>query len=268
MLISHICISRLSRNRQQSLEWSLATIIHNISRLSVQQHLEIAERIPNEASDTLPTEDRDAFGLLAGNAYLVQGDYSNTRGSWSVPQKTTMVKRTLRETKSVIEGFLGTIWATSTTNVRTSRQMGDLAPYPEQDQYEYKTSYAIHPAPWLIRLGVHYGIHLGFLSSSTQGWKNSLKTFCPVPDDALIFEFCRQGNVPGVRSLLSGGHASVRDTNARGYTPLHVSLTSEDRSSLIPKHFDIWKSLTLSQRLRQRTFIQSFAKFLRVLEQT
>lgn len=179
--------------------------------------------MPSIASDAFRAEDRDALGSSAGNTYFVQGDYPNSPGSWSVPQKATMAKRTLRETKSVIEGFLGTIRATSIANVRTSRQMGDLAPYREQNQYEYKTSYTICPAPWLIRLGVHHGIHLGFLSSPTQGWTNSLKTFCPVPDDALIFEFCRQGNVPGVRSLLLGGHASVRDTDTRGCTPLHVS---------------------------------------------
>ena len=258
----------MSRNRQKSLEWSLANITHKISGLSVQQHSEIAERVPSKASDALPAEDRDASGFSTKNAYLVQSQNLNSCGSWTVPQKATMIKRTLRENKSVIESFLGTIWTTSITNVRTSREIGDLAPYREQDQYEHKTSYSICPAPWLIRLGVHYGIHLGFLSSPTQGWKNSLKTFCPVPDDALIFEFCRQGNVPGVRSLLSGGHASIRDTNSQGYTPLHVSLTREDRSSLTPNHYDRWKSLTLSPRLLQRIFIRSFAKFLRVLEQT
>ena len=133
---------------------------------------------------------------------------------------------TLEVSKSLIEGFLGSIRATSTTVLQSPRQTADLTPYREQDQHEYKSSYTISPAPWLVRLGFHYGFHLGFLSS-TQGWKNTLKTFCPVPDDALIFEFCRQGNVSAVKSLLSGGHASVRDTDSWGYTPLHVSLIRE-----------------------------------------
>lgn len=110
--------------------------------------------------------------------------------------------------------------------------MGDPKPYHEQDQYESKTLYVIYPAPWLIRLGFQYGLHLGLLSSSTDGWKNTLKTFCPVPDDALIFEFCRQGNVSAVQTLLSEGRASVRDTDSWGLTPLHVRLVSEFKEGL------------------------------------
>ena len=203
----------MSRNRQASVEWSLATITQNVSSLSVQQRVEVGRKIPSIATDAVPGEDP---GFWVGNEYL------------SVPKKAKMVKRTIRQTRSVIEGFIGTIRATSTIKVQTSRQMGELVP-PSQDQYEHKMSYTIYPAPWLVRLGVHYGLHFGVLSSPTQGWKNTINTFCPVPDDALIFEFCRQGNVPAVRNLLSAGHASVRDTDSRGYTPLHVSVTG-------PKH--------------------------------
>ena len=151
-----------------------------------------------------------------------------------MPRKQATLKRTLGGTRSVIETFVGTIRATSTTTLQTSRRTGDPTPYHQQDQYEHKASFTIYPAPWMIRLGIQYCLHLGFLSSSTRGWKNTLKTFCPVPDDALIFEFCRQGNVPAVRSLLSRGHASVRDTDSLGHTPLHVSLQARPtlRSSL------------------------------------
>ena len=190
----------------------------------MQQHLEIAERISSIPSDSFRAEERDATEFCAGNMYLAQSDHSNSDGSWIVPRKQATLRRTLEETRSVLETFVGTIRATSTTTLQTSRRTGDLTPYPEQDQYEHKASFTIYPAPWMIRLGIRYGLHLGFLSSSTQGWKNTLKSVCPVPDDALIFEFCRQGNVPAVRSLLSGGHASVRDTDSQGHTPLHVSL--------------------------------------------
>lgn len=37
-----------------------------------------------------------------------------------------------------------------------------------------------------------------------------LETFRLVPDDAAVFDLCRQGNLPGSRSLLSQGHAAVR----------------------------------------------------------
>ena len=126
-----------------------------------------------------------------------------------------------------MEYFMGTIRAESKTQLQTLKETNDLTPYYEQDQYEHETSYTIYPATWLIRIGIHHGLRLKFLSSSTQGWKTSLKAFCPVPDNALIFEFCKEGNVSAVRGLLSGGHASVRDTDSQGYTPLHVSLLGE-----------------------------------------
>lgn len=198
-----------------------------MSSLSVQQHVEVAAKVPCILSDHLRAGEQNVTDLCARNVYLTQNHYSVPDELWSAPRRQVTVKRTLGETTSVIEAFLGTIRATSTTILQPSREIGDLTPDREQDQCEYRTSYTISPAPWLIRLGIHYGLHLGFLSSSTHGWKNTLQTFCPVPDNALIFDFCRQGNVPAVRSLLSGGHASVRDTNSQGYTPLHVSLMIE-----------------------------------------
>lgn len=196
-----------------------------MSSLSVQQNVEIAGKVPSILSDHLHAEEHDVTDVCARNVYLTQSDYSIPDEPWSVLRRQVIVKRTREETTSVTNAFLGTIRARSTTIIQPSRQIGDLIPDHEQDQYEYKTSYTISPAQWLIRLGVRYGLHLGFLSSSTCGWKNTLQTFCPVPDDALIFDFCKQGNVAAVRSLLSGGHASVRDTDSGGYTPLHVSLT-------------------------------------------
>ena len=225
-ILTKLIYSRLSRIRQNSLELGLASVTQNFSRLSVQKYLEIAESNPSVASNALRAEEKHVTDLYPGNVYMAQSGAPNSGENWIVPQRQATVRRTLEVSKSLIEGFLGSIRATSTTVLQSPRQTADLTPYREQDQHEYKTSYTISPAPWLVRLGFHYGLHLGFLSSS-QGWKNTLKTFCPVSDDALIFEFCRQGNVSAVRSLLLGGHASVRDTDSRGYTPLHVSLIHE-----------------------------------------
>ena len=203
----------------------------------MQQHSEIAGRIPSTVSDVhfdcaaLRAEKRDATEFLGENLHLVQSDHSSSGRSWSSMRRQAWVIRTLKEKKYVIEYFLGTLRAKSTTKLQTSSDTDDLTPYCEQDQYKHETSYTIDPAKWLIRLGIHYGLRLGFCSTSTQGWKSTLKTFCPVPDYALIFEFCRQGNVPATRSLLSGGHASVKDTDSRGYTPLHVSLVGETKAA-------------------------------------
>ncbi|KAF2500369.1 hypothetical protein BU16DRAFT_556839 [Lophium mytilinum] len=49
------------------------------------------------------------------------------------------------------------------------------------------------------------------------------RTFHAVPDNALIFEFCKQGNLMAVNSLLVNGQASPWDTNSKGWTPLHFA---------------------------------------------
>ena len=227
VILTKFIYSRLSRIRQNSLELGLATITQNFARLSVPKYLEIAERNPSVASSALGAEEQQVTDLYPGSVYMAQSDPPNSSQNWIVPRKKPTLRRTVKLSKSVMEGFLGSIRAASSTILQTSRQTRELTRDREQDQYEYETSYTISPPPWLVRLGFHYGLHLGFLFS-TQGWKNTLKTFCPVPDDALIFEFCKQGNVPAVMSLLSRGHASVRDTDSRGFTPLHVSLIREN----------------------------------------
>ncbi len=90
------------------------------------------------------------------------------------------------------------------------------------DQYEFETYFTWHPAPWLMRLGIKFGVNAS-ISKSYWGWKNTLNTFSAVPDDSLIFDFCKTGNIGGVQTLLTRGKASVRDTNSQGWTPLHVS---------------------------------------------
>lgn len=77
------------------------------------------------------------------------------------------------------------------------------------------------PAAWLVRFGLAYELQLG-LFGSVRNWKTTFQVFQPVPDDSLIFEFCRSGNIQGVQTLLSRKQASVWDTNSYGWTPLHV----------------------------------------------
>lgn len=215
----------MSRNRHTSLERRLDAITQSVSSLSIEQYLQIPGKFSSTVSGfqsscaAFDTEKWDATKFCVGNLQDDQNSDSNTDGSW---RKQAWVKRTLREENSVTKFFLGTIRAGTKTKLLTSRKTDDLTPYCEQGQYEHETSFTIYPATWLIRLGLHYGLRL-----ATQGWKTTLEAICPVPDDALIFKFCKEGDVYAVMKLLSGGHASVRDTDSRGYTPLHVSLLSE-----------------------------------------
>ena len=93
-------------------------------------------------------------------------------------------------------------------------------------EYLEETIIAIHPSTWLVRLGWQHGLRLKWLSSSSHGWQANLDTMRTVPDDALIFELCQTGDLPGVQRLLSSCQASVRDVDSRGWSPLHVSLLS------------------------------------------
>lgn len=83
-----------------------------------------------------------------------------------------------------------------------------------------ETHFILHPAPWLLWLGMKNGFSGLF---STQGWKSTLETFRAVPDGSLIFEFCKDNNVDGIKALFRRGEASKWDRNSLGQTPLHVS---------------------------------------------
>lgn len=96
--------------------------------------------------------------------------------------------------------------------------------WKEGSPIDRKTTIVIRPATWLKRLGIMNGLSVRLFSSSIKGWKFILDSFRLVPDNAPIFEFCKNGNLPAVRELLMRGKASAKDTNSRGRTPLHVGI--------------------------------------------
>lgn len=240
--LTKYCRSRLSRNRDISHEQILHAINHQLSRLNIQQQSAMVARSPHPVLDGRPTcaavtiEEWDAVEGGVGQLRSAHNEVSITDRYRQPPAR---IKRTIRKERLLMNYFLGTIRAESNSVLQTTRETDSPTPCHEENQYEHATSYTIYPATWLIRLGFHCGLRLGFLSSSTQGWKNTLKTFCPVPDDALIFEFSKEGNLPAVRSLMSRGHASVRDTDSQGYTPLHVSHSREIKAARHPSILDI-----------------------------
>ena len=85
------------------------------------------------------------------------------------------------------------------------------------------TLLSIRPALWLARFGIKYGLRVKIFQAPGY-WKHLTETFRPVPDDAMVFELCRRGNINGVQRLLREQKASVWDMNSLGRTPLHVCL--------------------------------------------
>lgn len=94
-------------------------------------------------------------------------------------------------------------------------------------QEETEIAFRFHPASWIVNLGFLYGLSVDAFQSG-QNWKHVMKTFRPVSDNSKIFEFCKAGNINGVKDLLSQRRASPWDTNSTGWTPLHVSEQRRD----------------------------------------
>lgn len=87
--------------------------------------------------------------------------------------------------------------------------------------YRTTTSFIFHPASWLIKIGFKYGLE-AMITKSQAGWQYNILPVRSVPDDALIFKFCKLGNVDAVRELFRRGDASVLDVDSDGWRPLHV----------------------------------------------
>lgn len=160
----------------------------------------------------LPPCPSDAFKLEEGTKF--SGAKSRTKRTWTVRSSTNY--------------FFGTIHTHSTTRQLRSQVLDDQEPDNEEHHYEHQSSFVIRPAAWLVNLGLNSGLHVGLFNSSVRGWKSSLKTFCAVPDNSLIFELSGDGNLSAVRGLFSRGLASVRDTNSVGETPLYVHICNPE----------------------------------------
>ena len=100
-----------------------------------------------------------------------------------------------------------------------------------RDRVEAESQIIVYPSKWLVNIGMAYGVKLSVLAS--RGWQYSFQPFRAVPESALIFEFCRTGNLDGVRTLLSRGDASPYDRDPSGKTPLWVRLPMLIRSIII-----------------------------------
>lgn len=85
-----------------------------------------------------------------------------------------------------------------------------------------QTVFILHPAPWLLKWCCSYGLKVEILRKFPhQGWKQSLNTYRAVPDNAIIFGFCREESISAVGKLIQASQASVWDTDSCGRTPLH-----------------------------------------------
>ena len=90
--------------------------------------------------------------------------------------------------------------------------------FGEAESFELETYINLLPAQWLLKQNISLR-----LSRTGHGWNHNIRYFPRVPNDALIFKYCRDGNLDGVRDLIKYGMASPWDVDILSYTPLHVS---------------------------------------------
>ena len=170
-----------------------------------------------DASDGLRNQGQER-NLNAEDLQISQLDRQVFDDACHVLRHSVWIRCRVTKCFSCAVHFWGDVFMNTKMTSLASTDPEDLG----QDQYEYESSSGYGQLDLESKAGLSYDIHVSLASSSIRGWKYKLKTFRLVPDDAAIFELCRQGNLPAIRSLLSQGHAAVRDTDSQGHAPLHV----------------------------------------------
>ncbi|MCJ1307305.1 hypothetical protein MMC25_000951 [Agyrium rufum] len=121
---------------------------------------------------------------------------------------------------SVTATTFGTISFELKESQKRIQDLDEPSESSETPQYKRQTTFVFHPAQWLIKLGFQHGLRAAFSKCSALGPNYVVAVTRPVPDDSLIFQFCEDGNLSAVRTLMSRGHASVRDVDSYGRSAL------------------------------------------------
>ncbi|KUJ24120.1 uncharacterized protein LY89DRAFT_12819 [Mollisia scopiformis] len=104
----------------------------------------------------------------------------------------------------------------------------ELEEVDSEENLEIETTFSLVPSWWIVKFGMARMFKFDIMQFSRQGWQATMSTFNLVPSDSAIFDFCREGNLNAVRSLLRHGKASTRDITPTGLTPLHVAASCCD----------------------------------------
>ena len=217
--------SSLPNEHTDTLHAETSRICRSISNPIQRVDFELgSEGAIQDLASSLSTGQSTTPRLLT-NAQTDHSTYSRPAEIIRRSRQPTFTKDTLTMRASVKQTFFGTITTTTTTRVLRSRIVDDDTSDDKEYQYEHESSVRLLPAQWLLKLGFNYAYNFS-TQDSTQGWQWSLRPIILVPDNAPIFEFCRQGNIEKVRDLISRQVASVRDVDSWSETALHVSRTT------------------------------------------
>ena len=199
-----------------------------------QSHILACNREVNRISNSI-SDDVLAFGLknAAQTAFNNFSEPILTRGicpspstrsgqsTQSNPLRTGLpFRRTIRQDDKVVETFFG---MSSRTSLLFSNQSEGPPWSEEEDRFGHETFFSFIPARRLVQLGFTYGLSSRTSQSPLSGLTVALDVIRSVPDDAVAFDLCEEGNLSGVQALLNGGQASAKDVDSMGRTPLYIS---------------------------------------------
>jgi hypothetical protein len=106
-------------------------------------------------------------------------------------------------------------WASTVRTIRLSEV---------QETSKTEITILVYPTATGRFLGITRAMLLS--AQATSGWQYCIQTFRAVEESALVFEFCREGNLEGLRSLFRRKEASPWDLDPEGQTPLLVRLVA------------------------------------------
>ena len=195
---------------QHEVERASSSIANPLYRMGFQQ---LAGQASERASyDTQHLESHDAV--------KVKGVV--TTGSKILSRKASDKRVWMGSEYTAGSSFFGS-YAVKTDTWAQSSSRGKEIEELEEDDFERKTTIKIHPADWLIRLGLNIALRLA-VGHTSCGWQQTLETYRVVPFSAPIFEACREGELTVVQELFARGKASLWDRNPNGEGPLYVSI--------------------------------------------
>jgi hypothetical protein len=222
-----------TKNASTSFEQSFPRKI-----LAIQQFKELLLHTIGQTA--IATFESNSLDIFAQDTYMV--DHSGAIRSRTFVYSENLRFRVRHRALSFRTVF-GCIWI-RTTIIFIPNEADDA-----KERSQCITSFAFYPARWIQQIGIRNGVE-AIIASVARSWVFNFKltVIRAVPEDSLIFEFCRSGQTQAVEALLSKGMASIVDTSPKGWKPLHVSDIT--RYARVVNY----SALILTQRLVRRSW--------------
>lgn len=192
---------------QEKIAAATSTVSNPVLRHIFQQELE--STLPKLAARLAQVSDHELGGIETS---------SFDRGVTPQPPNTKTYAKLIGYFS--IASVFGTLRLTTTSTTTFVSQKYPKLIFPKSKSIH--TATVLYPVPWVQKYGINHGLFIR-LSLSSGGLDCSLKSYRAVPDNAPIFDYCKEGNIEAIQALFDSGLASPWDNNSRGFTPLFVS---------------------------------------------